>query len=259
VDWAKAKTIIIIALLLTNLFLIFTYGDFGIKDEPETFNRAALIQLLEERGVFIEGDIPEKPKDMELLSVEVIHGEEEDIQALLDSEGASELFWLPELWRKSSFLDIQEPGRKAAYLECARNFAMALGIGNPQEYPAEVIQIENQVKVIFENRYDGYPLERSVLTVVFQQGKITQGEMLWLVPVEYSRKKVAVTDPAVALLALVSNKEAEENWRVEEIRLVYWLGEDPEGLEDTVADTAFPAWCIRYNGGEKKYVNAAQF
>ena len=86
-----------------------------------------------------------------------------------------------------------------------------------------------------------------------------EGEVFWLIPAEHSRKKVSVADAAVALLALVSQKEAEEIWVVEDINLVYWLGDDEEVLGDTVADTAFPAWYIRCNNGEEKYVNAAQF
>ena len=258
-DWAKAKTIIIIALLLTNLFLIAIYGDFGVKDKPQTFDRAALIQLLEERGVVLEAAIPERPKDMELLSVEVIHSSQEDIQALLESQGAADLFWLPETWRESGAWDIEKPGRQEAYLECAGNFAMALGVSNPQNDSAEVDQEGEEVTVTFRNQYDGIPLEGSRLSVIFRQGRMIGGEVFWLVPAEYSRKKVSVADASVALLALVSQKEAEEIWVVEEMKLVYWLGDDPEDLGDTVADTAFPAWYIQYNNGEKKYVNAAQF
>ena len=258
-DWAKAKTIIIIALLLTNLFLIVTYGEFGVKDNPQTFDGPALIELLEERGVVVEAAIPEKPKDMELLSVEVIHPSQEDIQALLGSEGAQELFWLPESWRENQDWNLQEPGRKERYLECAVNFAMALGISHPQESWAVVTQEGEEVMVTFQNKYEDFLLERSQLSVIFRQGQIMEGEVFWLVPTEHSRKKVSVADAAVALLALVSQKEAEEIWVVEEIQLVYWLGDDQEGLEDTVADTAFPAWYIKYNDGEEKYVNAAQF
>ena len=44
-DWTKAKTILIVALLATNLFLILTYGLDRL--EPEREKRDALLTILE--------------------------------------------------------------------------------------------------------------------------------------------------------------------------------------------------------------------
>ena len=92
----------------------------------------------------------------------------------------------------------------------------------------------------------------------FNQGGLIDMESLWLKPIASNKKKVSVMNPAVALLALVGEKKPEEKWNVVDIQLAYWLDTEDTNLEDTVTDTAFPAWCITYNEGEKMYFTAAQ-
>ena len=67
-DWTKAKTILIVALLATNLFLILTYGLDRL--EPEREKRDALLTILENNQIALEGEIPGTPGKIPLLYVE---------------------------------------------------------------------------------------------------------------------------------------------------------------------------------------------
>jgi regulatory protein YycI of two-component signal transduction system YycFG len=258
-DWSKAKTILIIALLATNVFLVATYGTMGVKDDPEVLDEVALTQLLAQRGVYLETEIPNQPRDMEVVSVKVVRSMEREVQALLASQGASELFSVKKKIAYEQLLAIENADVASAYVDASVNFITALGFMDESvRFNGISIQGENYVEVEFENLYDGIPLEESHMTCRFTGGEFTELEALWLKPMYNNRKKVAVIDAAVALLALVGEKSPEETWNVKEIQLLYWLDTDEANLEGTVADTAFPAWCITYNQGEKMYFTAAQ-
>lgn len=264
-DWSKAKTIIIIALLLTNIFLIFTYGDFGEKESSGSFDEQTLILLLGDRGVELETDIPEKPKAMQLLSVAVIHVPEEEIQALRASEGSAELFDLAGMVDDEAFGDIETAYVIEAYVDRARNFITALGLMSDSvvfDGIASESQNGGEVVVRFKTMADDFKVEESYMECIFSQGQLVDLKSSWLNPEGYSRKKVSVMDPAVALLSLVSDGDVEKaeagTVRVDSIELIYWLDSQAADIEQAVKDTAFPTWRITYNGDSVKYFNAAQ-
>jgi|GEM_PF-1208938 len=264
-DWSKAKTILIIALLLTNVFLVLTYGDFGKKESSGTFDQQTLILLLSDRGVELATDIPEKPKAMQLLSVAVIHVPEEEIQALRAGEGSSELFDITGMLDDEAFGDIKTTYVMEAYVDRARNFITALGLMS-DSVVFDSVSTESpdsgEVVVRFETMADDFKVEESYMECIFSQGRLVDFESNWLNPAGYSRKKVAVMDPAVALLSLVSDGDVEKAEagvvRVDSIELIYWLDSQTADIEQAVKDTAFPTWRITYNGDSVKYFNAAQ-
>jgi regulatory protein YycI of two-component signal transduction system YycFG len=258
-DWSKAKTILILALLVTNIFLVATYGTMGVKDDPVTLDQETLIELLEARGVYLEAQIPKHPKSMEVVAVEVVRSVDEEVNALLASQGAPELFNIGDKFPGSELLNIEDPDLARAYVSASINFITALGFMDETVKFRELsLGQEGQILVEFQNIYDGVNLEESSIVCSFSQGSLIAMDALWLKPIANNRKKVTIMEPAVALLALVGEKDTEEKLRVNSIELAYWLNAEEANLEDTVTDTAFPAWCITYNEGEKMYFTAAQ-
>ena len=258
-DWSKAKTILIVALLVTNIFLVATYGTMGVKDDPVVLDQGTLIDLLVQRGVYLETEIPKRPKSMEVVPVEVVRSVDAEVEALLASEGAPELFNIKDTIPQEEWLNIKEADVASAYVDASINFITALGFMDESVRFDEIsINKDNNVLVEFENLYDGIPLEESIMACSFEQGELADLNALWLKPIANNRKKVSVVDPAVALLALVGEKTSEEKYNVKSIELSYWLNAEESNLEGTVADTAFPAWCITYNQGGKMYFTAAQ-
>ena len=83
-DWTKAKTILIIALIITDIFLIATYVQKD--DNGELRNEKALLSVLEENQIFIGIErIPEKHEDMPTLSAEYRSVTQEEVEALIES------------------------------------------------------------------------------------------------------------------------------------------------------------------------------
>jgi len=74
-NWSKAKTILIIALLITDLFLVFTYGEFGAESE-EFRDYKALSEFLAQKNIFVDAAIiPKEHKDMAVQFVQKEGGE----------------------------------------------------------------------------------------------------------------------------------------------------------------------------------------
>lgn len=258
-DWSKAKTILIIALLVTNIFLVATYETMGVKDNPEIMDQGTLIELLAQRGVYLETEIPKQAKDMELVPVEVLHSVELEVEALLASEGARELFNIKDTVSPEEWFNISDADVSSAYVDAAVDFITALGFMDEGVRLKEIyLNDNNYVLIEFKNIYQGLPLEESTMVCTFNEGDLIDLDALWLKALANNRKKVSVMDPAVALLALVGEKKEEEKWIVRAIELAYWLNLNSRDIEGTVTDTAFPAWCITYNDGEKMYFTAAQ-
>ena len=69
-NWAKAKTILIIALIITDVFLIFTYGKFGAGND-EFKDHKALSEFLAQKNIFVDTEaIPSKHQDMAVVFVQ---------------------------------------------------------------------------------------------------------------------------------------------------------------------------------------------
>ena len=74
-NWSKAKTILIAALLITDLFLIFTYGSFGFGG-GEFKDYKALSEFLAQKNIYVDADIiPKEHKDMAVQFVQKEGGE----------------------------------------------------------------------------------------------------------------------------------------------------------------------------------------
>ncbi len=264
-DWSKAKTILIIALLLTNIFLIFTYGNLDKKENPGSIDEATLISLLADRGVELDMAIPNKARAMQLLSVEVVHVPKEDVSALLGSEGSGELFDIETIVGGHRAGDIGDPEVIKAYADRSKNFITALGLMT-DSVVFDKINTQNtgntDVAIRFKTMAGNFRVEESYMECIFRDGRLVDFNSKWLIPASYSRKKVQVMDPAVALLSLVSDGDVEKaqggTVKVDNMELIYWLDDRSADIDQAVKDTAFPTWKITYNGDSVKYFNAAQ-
>ena len=62
-DWTKAKTILIVALIGTNIFLVFTFG-FNESTQKAPNIREALVSVLSNNNITLTADIPEKQGEL---------------------------------------------------------------------------------------------------------------------------------------------------------------------------------------------------
>lgn len=240
-DWTKAKTILIAALLATNLILIVVYGfstaESATKDQ---MLEGKTIALLENKGIYVKDGLPTKHNNMSVLSVEYDRLD----SSILDEKMTTQTPVLEENRTKESFLDQ------------ADQFLRDCGIQTNTVVLDHIDLDGSRATITYRNDYQGVTVEDSYMICTIDEGRVTNFERFWLNPLELGRTKRATISASAALISLVGTKQAQESILVEEMELVYWLDPTNYGGENTVRDTAFPAWKVTYNGGQVIHISA---
>jgi len=234
-DWTKAKTILIIALVITNLVLIATYLAQNNRFQNEGKEmEAAIVKLLEEKNIFIETEIPGERIKMAKLTVQFDKMDEEAVKAQLASQPT-----LPESARTEENL-----------VAMADAFIEKCGFMTENVTFDEITQKNGEWHVSYKNYIDGIAIEDSYILCTIKDGRITDFKRYWLNPVEVSDMKREVTPADAALIRFMSEITGDEKIFIRDISLIYWLDSGAFDAESPITDTAFPAWKITYNNGE---------
>lgn len=236
-DWTKAKTILIIALIATNAFLIYSLLDRH-SDRGEMTNEEVILQLMEQRNIELEVDIPRLHPSLRIIQGEYLSVDREEIAALAQ----------------------RMPAATSDYEGVAEDFLEYLGILDDETVYEETELFEDgdiDASVRFKNEVEGLQIAENYIEVYFKDGRITDMNYHWLDDVEVSPRKIETMSAAVALMSLV-NQQPGAKMTITGIELVYWVPDTDMELGETVSDTAFPTWEITLSNGEKKYVGAVQ-
>lgn len=240
-DWTKAKTILIVALLITNLFLITTFIFVKAEDRPtEEMLLSETIELLKAKNIYIDTELPTKHNKMPILSVEYDRLDQNLLQE--------------QLWAQTPLSQDQRSTENI--LKMTEGFLKKCGIWRNT---AELDRIENDegiIKVYYKNVYEDYLIEDSYIICTVEDGQVTEIDRYWLNPVNFGKTKKATMSASVALINFMSEKDDMGSILVEDMEMVYWLDSAVYGTETTISDTAFPAWKITYNDGQIKHIPA---
>ncbi len=238
-DWAKTKNILIVALIATNIFLVFTYFSKNDTEDMIT-DRDVLYSVLKEKNIFIDTEIPEEYDKMSALTIEYNY----DYNKIIEENLKKEDFNLP--------VDSSEE----KYHEKADEFLEASFIGNENLLFDSVVIKDDEVVVKYKNRYKEIVIGDSFFEVTFANGKIKNATRKILNIEPHTKKKLKVISPEEALLIFMGEKKSQEEYHIEKMQLVSWINSSNFNGEATISDTAFPTWEITYNDGEIEYIVA---
>jgi len=240
-DWTKAKSILIVALIVTNLVLIITYilqnNDFR-NDRKEMED--VTIRLLAEKNIFVKTEIPEGKHRMPKLTVQYDKVNEDVIREQLSAQKA-----LPD--SKQTDEDL---------ISLTSDFLEKCGLLTENVTFESIERTGKDVRLTYKNYINGIAIEDSYAVFTISDGKIIDFERYWLNPVKTNSIEKEVIPAAAALIKFMSENTEEEKINVEDISLVYWLNSETFNAESPVTDTAFPAWKITYNNGKLRYIPA---
>ena len=239
-DWTKAKTILIIALLLTNFVLAGAYLLQNVQFEDEAEMQDATIKLLAEKNIFLDTPIPvERPK-MPKLTVQFDTIREDEVNQLLASQ-----LPVPRVELTDEKL-----------ISITSEFIESCGLMTENVVFHNIERAGDEIKVTYKNYIEKITIEESYITFTIKNGEITEFRRFWLDPVEVSSTEKEVMPAAAALIKFMSENAGDEPIFIQNISLVFWLDSSAFDAESPVTDTAFPAWKIIFNGGKVRYVTA---
>jgi len=238
-NWSKAKTILIIALIITNGFLILTYGNFGAKSESFR-DTAALSEFLAEKSIYVDaGAIPLQNRDMPVLYV---YNEAGNCEALSLISSGSE--------RRAGGTGDEDYKRAADSFirEFGQKYGTAVFYGLTRE--------GDSVRVVYGNAVHDVTIEESYLICVFKNGVLTDVECDWLEVVSVPGKPQETVSASQSLLLFMAQAEIGAGIYIDGIEMVYWLDRSVELGAPVSEDTALPVWKITFNGGDFSYIDA---
>lgn len=240
-DWNKSKNIILVILLITNIFLIAVYGGGNIV-QKKTENSNAYqytMNVLEENNIIYKGQIYSKLSKMTPLTVS--YGKYDSSMVDKNIQNTRRL---PEA-------DRNEPGYKSA----ADDLIDRCGFMSDNVVYDGITENGTSVVVSYSNFYRNIPIEECYMRVYFENGRVTDFERKWMEVVSEGDSRIEVTSQLSALLEFMTETDKSEQITVTDMYLVYWIDNyDVDG--GILYDTALPAWCIKYNGDNMKYISA---
>ncbi len=251
-DWAKAKTILIVALVVLNVFLCLSFGVFrkpNSSDNPRGEDLSAeMATLLEARDIDMKTELPAAAGARYIVTVDRIALSDRTINRLIANETP---------------LPVEERTEENIRAK-ARAFLEELGVWNANTFISKYeAGTDGSVLLTFGSKVDGIPLELSNLYCYVSGGKVSVIIGVWMIGHETGDKPRETISPTDALLTFAGEVprlyDADGNiipLHVTNIEMVYHFDSDSMANGLTVSDTAFPYWKFTYIvGPEEEYVN----
>ena len=246
-DWAKAKTILIIALVVLNVFLCLSFGVFNKANTPEETAGSLTEEtatLLESRAIDLKTDLPETAGKRSIVTVDRIELSDRKINTLIAAEKAL----------------AQEDRTEENIRAKAQEFLEQLGVWNANTFISKYeAGSDGSVLLTFGSKVDGIPLELSNLYCYVSGGKVSVIIGVWMIgheTGERARDTIAPIDALLTFMGEVPRSRAADGTlvpiHITKIELVYHFDSDSMANGLTVSDTAFPYWKFTYIVGSEE-------
>jgi len=271
-DWSKAKNVLIIAFIITNIYLIY-YIEKDMFDEDALSARSEqkikeVVQILEDKNIGVEAEVPMEVLELPVLDVEYITYDKNTIKQLFtkDRQDGDE-GWELSLQLNNKVLQYKKKNiysngtalteKKARYE--AEKFLKNYGLMSSDVMYWNQKTLDNRYQVLFKQRYKGRILEYSYMLCTVTESGVVAFERMWMKPLKFGVNKKEIIPAPKALLKFLDEHVGSEDMVITDISLVYWLDLSHDGFsnwENIESGTAIPAWRIELNDGEASFIPA---
>ena len=253
-DWSKAKNILIVAFIITNIFLIVNIEKniFSNESVPTLKDKYIedVLKILEGKNIHVEGEIPKTLLTLPVLDVEYETYDDEKMTKLFREkykafDGSIEVSNDKLLIYKGEGTEnddvIIEPEKVQ---DVAEGFIRSLGFmkGDVQYWHTQVIG--QSYEIIYKQIYKGTFLEDSYMKVILGlDGSVQEFHRVWLKPGKYGEHKSEIMPSTKALLKAIEKIDSTGGTRIiKDIRLGYRF--DAPNWKTVKSGRAFPVWRI---------------
>lgn len=255
-DWGKAKSILIVALLITNIFFLCTYIQLN-KEQKETLKGSNVIELLEKHGITLNTSLPKWHSEWGLLEIEYL---EIKNSKLTIPQSARASFDINDELPVISSAALQNERVKNLYLRDARQVLKYLEVTEDTyrltEYRADIESVGDageevpavDVELKFEAIYNEMSVDGLYFILRYRNDELVDIDYKWYKSLHESRKYSTIP-PEAALVKFMGDFEGKKA-TIEDIRMMYKVGGAPAGTEPALSDTAAPVWRITLKNGE---------
>ena len=275
-DWARAKTILIVVFLAINIFL--GYMIIGTKNGNTVYIDSQKIQevtdYLSGKGIEVKGEIPRKKVDMPSITVtyKLFNNKEIAEKLLLANDKIKETDTDSSLTMETEDIQIKiKNGRELNYLNktvepvfseideklCKKNiygFIQKLGIENSGMDIVSAEEENGYMKYVYRQKYRGYVIYNSRMEYIVNDHGISKANIVWFNTINQVSKSGTVVSPLDALLTVYDyyKDDIGQGFAVLGMEQGYYFGTGTEKKLDTSKieeGTAFPVWRINTSMG----------
>lgn len=247
-DWAKAKNILIIAFIITNLFLgYYVLNNQEDKNYAYTLSEERVDdvkQIIEEKNIIIEANIPHQIEQPPELIVEYETYSREDIEEKFPEFRS----WSEDEIKYYSYNDVVDVPfhqKSIRYIKNSNSSALneidekeATKIANEfiekHGFKGEGVEFwaikgkDGRFEIEYKQTYQDVILDDGYMDVVVKNGEVVRFERRWLKPIEIKTYEKKITPVTKALLLAIdelnAQRESEDSTVViKEIKMVYKL------------------------------------
>ncbi|NLK44397.1 MAG: hypothetical protein GX300_08395 [Tissierellia bacterium] len=278
-DWSKAKTILIIAFIVTNILL--GYVLLSSEKQVETTLKDSfvedVIEILGRKEIIINTDIPREIPSLNTLTVEYEAIEPYEANRIFfngegkvenKEAGVIEIVFEEEYLTitNKKYLSYTNNNMKEMYpdLNEEKAIELALDFLEQRKYNVSDMKLsfikryENGYNLEFTKLYNDRYLEKSNTSVVIDSSGVKKMERMWLNPIEEGEKYIYINTAPKALLSLLSIEETHGK-TIEEISLCYYFDPAEQDFIDNpnmaIRGKTIPAWRVLFEDGIKLIID----
>lgn len=277
VNWSKAKTILIIAFLITNLMLaivLFSEEKQEVSTIKESFIQD-VIDILEKKDIYVNTEIPDEIPSLNTLTVKYEMLDHLDVNSrFFDGKGKVQKDTEKIIISKEDEIVTIENKKKLAYINNRENYGYEdLNRNNAKQMVFDFLEErgydtsntvlwrttieedrENYI-MQFSRMYNERYLENTYTNVVLDNKGVLYLERLWLEPVSEGETPIYINTAPKALLDLIGNSEVYGK-TINNISLSYYFNPDEhedyvEAPKETKEGKSIPAWRVTFEDGTK--------
>lgn len=273
-NWEKAKTVLLIALLLTDIFLagVLVYDSMRIEpaeNSEEFYEEAA--DVLKENGILLQADIEAQPSPLAVLEVayetdsaenwnkRFFNGEakitENDEQFVLMEVPHAKLSVVEGrrlIYEADHTSNVSLDGDEAQ--EACRRFLEEKGFQTEDIEPVSMVQKGNHWRIVYTGLYKDHYLESTYAEFELLGDKIVGMERIWVDVVQETDEKKVLPPAPQALLKLLSY-DGLKNRIIKEVAPCYYFNPKEQGVVENLSHAArgkaTVAWRMVLDGGEE--------
>jgi regulatory protein YycI of two-component signal transduction system YycFG len=272
-DWSKAKTILIIALLITNIFLAyFLFGDQEVGNavlDPEFLEETE--ELLGRNGIVLDAQVPTETQQLYNLTVEYEEMMPGTINerffgsqgAINRNEGAvveihhgdevitliNEKLMIYENSGAETGMPMEDLDQA---VDLAKGFLEKRGYGTDDMGLSYWRKTERGYYLDFTKIFQDSYIELSYTVVIIEDGRIARMERTWLNTKEMEETDYKIVPAPKAILELLSMEDAS-NKTITDISLSYYFDPEKQDYLDDYQQAkegrAVPAWRVQFQDG----------
>ena len=278
-DWSKAKNILIVAFIFTNIFL--TYVLFSVNQDQEKVEVEDqfiedVVALLAKKSIKVETDIPKKIPSLPIVSVEY---EVYDVQKVLKNFLGSykeELENGTKLYRDGKrTVKFQTNNKRLIYedegllkqeiigeiseeeaINKAEEFIISHGFDLNNTKLSFVLLEDGRYKLFYNKEMDGVSVEQTNMVIELSSQGIMRFERYWINKVGREKQILKPTSAPKALLRLLARDEYHGK-TIKKIEICYYFNIDDykdKDLKDSKGGLAVPTWKFVFQDGEKVFL-----